>query len=132
MISPSLSHDDNDSRWFLLLTVIVVFVRFLVYASAVLLCIFHIVVRLHTFWKEVCQYSFCLFWILVYRVFQVSYKFISHTQIVAACRKVSQSACPFRILFKVIGNIYAYWSMLCSYRDTAIWNVYSVGLFVNL
>ena len=54
MISPSLSHDENDSRWFLLLTVIVVFVSFLVYASAVLLCIFHIVVRLHTFWKEVC------------------------------------------------------------------------------
>lgn len=83
MISPSLSHDDNDSQWFLFLTVIVVFVSFLVYASAVLLCIFHIVVRLHTFWKEVCQYSFCLFWILVYRIFQVSYKFISHTQIVA-------------------------------------------------
>lgn len=57
MISPSLSHDDNDSRWFLFLTVIVVFVSFLVYASAVLLCIFHIVVRLHTFWKEVCQYQ---------------------------------------------------------------------------
>lgn len=37
MILPSLSHDDNDSRWFLLLTVIVVFVSFLVYASAVFL-----------------------------------------------------------------------------------------------